>query len=158
MSKALNKNIYIIGGAILFASAFGIVSSVVYSKRKRQAEFDNLMAIINSDVSPTSQSESKGSGFDKDLYKKNPNCVSITPSEAKSQATSLYSAKGGYLKNDDEEAVETFFRNVKSKCDLSRVADYFYGMYKTDLLVFLKSFLSASEMEKYVFKYSNKLR
>lgn len=151
-----NFGIYATLGGVLLAIAFGTTGAIVYSKRKRQSEFDELMRVINANATSTSQAEEKGSGFDIDLYKKNPKCVSITPSEAKNYANNLYKAKGTI--NDDEEAVETFFRVVKSKCDLSRVADAFYGIYKTDLLLHLKSFLSEKELENIVYKYSNKLK
>lgn len=70
---------------------------------------------------------------------------------ARQYAKELYAAKGGVLLNDNEEAVQNVFtKKVKDKVHVSNVAAAFWKDYKKDLYDYLLSFLSESEMEKFV--------
>ena len=68
---------------------------------------------------------------------------------AKDAAKQIYDAKG--ILNDDEESVRDVFKNkVRDKVQVSNVSQAFYTQYKKDLYDYLRSFLSESEMEQYV--------
>lgn len=158
-NKKSNLGLYVLLGGVLLSSGIGIAGAIFYNKRKRQNEYDDLILFINKNKTKQSEAEEQGGGFDRNLYKKNPKCVTITPAQAKEYATKIYNAKKSWYGNDDELAVESVMRNIKTKCDLSRVADSFYGLYrKLDLLTFLKSFLDETEMENIIYKYSNNLK
>lgn len=153
--KGANTGFILLGTGVALAVAMSITGVVVFNKRKRQSEYDFLIKVINANLDENTLSKLKGSSFDKNYYKQNPKCVSIDNLEAQRQAKKIYDAKGTIL--DDTLAVETVFKNSKSKCDVSRFSDAFYGMYQKDMLLYLNSFLDNSEMEKYVYSYTNKL-
>lgn len=58
----------------------------------------------------------------------------------------IWDAKGiPYLTNDDEAAVYGVFRALKSKTQISVLAEYFFQKYNKDLKTFLQSFLNQNE-------------
>ena len=77
------------------------------------------------------------------------------PATVEGYAKIFRDAKG--LVNDDEEAVYGALRSMKYKTQLSQVAERFFQMYKQDLYLFLKSFLSDDELEQ-VAKLVNNLK
>lgn len=153
--KGADTGYVLLGAGAALALGVAITGVVLYNKRKRQGEYDFLIKIIDANLDEVQIAKQKGSPFDKDYYKRNPKCVSIDKNEAQRQSKILYDSKGTF--KDNTVAVEGVFRNVKSKCDVSRIADAFYGMYNTDMLPFLNSFLNGSEMEKLVYTYTNSL-
>ena len=76
----------------------------------------------------------------------------MTDKHARDLAAEIYEAYG--LFNDDESQVEAVFKNLKDKLQVSQLADAFYQKYKKrDMYAYLKSFLDADEMEKYVHQF-----
>lgn len=68
---------------------------------------------------------------------------------AKQYARQLYGAKG-IIKHDTDTVYNVFSKQVKDKVQVSNVSEAFWNIYRKDLLEYLHSFLSESEMEKYV--------
>jgi len=151
-SKSDKMQFVYIGIGVLATTIFGVSAVVIFNKRKRQDEYDYLLKVINANQDEETLSTMKGGAFDRDYYKQNPKCVSITPNEATEYAISLYNAKKWY--DDDEQAVKSVFVELNSKCNLSRVADAFAGKYNKPLLVHLESFLDSEEMAQLVYKYT----
>lgn len=161
MSKKDSKSGGILLGAgLALAIGFAVAGVIVFNKRKRQGEYDFLIKVIDANQDEASLAKQKNSPFDKNYYKQNPKCVSIDNSEAQRQAKALHDAKRFF--KDDVSSVESVFKNIKYKCDVSRIADAFYGLYKVDMLVYLANekdgFLNQGEMEKYVYNYTNSLQ
>jgi hypothetical protein len=72
--------------------------------------------------------------------------LTLTDYGAKLYAEKIYKAKGiPYLTNDDEAAVYGVFRSLKSKTQVSYLAETFFKMYNKDLKAFLQSFLNNNE-------------
>lgn len=59
-------------------------------------------------------------------------------------ADMIYNAAGVF--NDDEDAVYSAFSMLKSKAELSLLADYFQRLYKKSLFEYIQSFLNAEEL------------
>ena len=155
--KGANTGFILLGTGVALAVAMSITGVVVFNKRKRQAEYDYLIKVINDNLDSATAAGFKGGAFDKDLYKKTPNCATIDSAKAKQLSDKLWNAKSIF--NDDEESVESVFKNVSNRCDVSRIADHFYNVRdNNDLLLHLKSFLDNDELEKYVFAYTSKLK
>lgn len=73
-------------------------------------------------------------------------------------ATQIYKAKGRWIiSNDDEQAVENVFTQLKDKVQVSNIAQAFSRGYKRPLEPFLKSFLNESEMQEHVYAPVSKL-
>jgi len=70
----------------------------------------------------------------------------LTTAKAELIAQQLKKAKGVF--NDDETAVVSVFRYLKTQTQLSQVAKVFYSLYKTELFTFLESFLNEKELSK----------
>jgi hypothetical protein len=82
--------------------------------------------------------------------------ILLKDAAAKQYAEELKKAKG--ILDDDEEAIgNVFAKKVKDKIHVSNVARAFWQRYNKDLLAFLKSTLSESEMEKHVLNYVRQL-
>jgi hypothetical protein len=72
--------------------------------------------------------------------------LTLTPYGAKLYADKIYKAKGiPYLTNDDEAAIYGVFRTLKSKTQVSYLAETFFMLYNKDLKAFLQSFLNNKE-------------
>jgi len=158
MSKVGSNSQYILlGTGVALAIGFTITGVIVFNKRKRQGEYDYLIKVISDNLDDVTLASLKGGVFDKEAYKKNPQCATIDSLTAKQLSDKLFNAKG--LLNDDEQAVESVFKNINSRCDVSKIADHFYNAHgKTDLFTYLKSFLNNDELEKYVLFYTSKLK
>lgn len=97
-------------------------------------------------------------GFDPNYYLDKKSKVKITVERASEAIKAIFDAKKGWYEDDDENAVKAALTRCQTKADLSFVSEAFYRTYKKDLLEFLKSFLSKSEMETYVYSVTNKLK
>jgi len=65
-------------------------------------------------------------------------------------ASQLKKAKGGWLDDNEEAVYDVFAKKIKSKVHVANLSKAFWNDHKKDMWEHLKSFLSNSEMEKYV--------
>ena len=72
--------------------------------------------------------------------------------DAKDFARKLSEAKGGWFRDDDEDAVKGVFKQLEDKVQVARLSRVFWDDHKKDMWEHLRSFLSNSEMETYVHK------
>lgn len=158
MKKGISNSQYILlGTGVALAIGFTVAGIVVFNKRKRQGEYDYLIKVINDNLDGITGATLKGGAFDRDIYKKNPQCATIDSLTAKQLSDKLLNAKG--VLSDDVQAVESVFKNLNTKCDVSKIADHFYNAHgKADLFAYLKSFLNNDELEKYILFYTDKLK
>lgn len=64
----------------------------------------------------------------------------------KAWALEVYNARMGWAGDDDEDILYHVFRSLQTQWQLSLFSSVFNYYYKTDLLLFLKGFLSANEL------------
>lgn len=85
--------------------------------------------------------------------------VELNPMTAKQYAQELYKAKGGaWFKNDNEKIVNSVFaKKLKDKVQVANLSLAFWKFYQKDMWEYLHSFLSVTEMEKYVGKPTRQL-
>ena len=78
--------------------------------------------------------------------------LTLNPTDGAAYAKALKQAKGtGWLGNDDEDAVGAVFsKKLKDKVQVAGLSRAFWNRYKMDMWQYLRSFLSNSEMKKYV--------
>ena len=78
--------------------------------------------------------------------------IQLSPARASQIAEKLYKAKGAsWYEDDDEEAVwEVFQKLLRDGVQVANTSRKFYWLYQKDLWEYLSSFLSESEMERYV--------
>lgn len=83
----------------------------------------------------------------------------LPDSQAQQFAKEIYKAKGqGLFSNDDEAAVKAVFaRKLQDKVQVANLSRAFWNLYKKDMWVYLKGFLSSSELESHVNKPVRKL-
>ena len=79
----------------------------------------------------------------------------LTKESAKRFAKEIKEAKGWLY--DDNDKVKAVFDKLKDKGHVSTISKAFLKEYKTDMYDYLLSFLSESEMDKYVHKPVNRL-
>lgn len=72
----------------------------------------------------------------------------LSPKAAASYAKTLKNAKSRW--DDDEIAVQQVFQRIQDKTQVASISKAFFAAYKTDMWQYLKSFLSAEELEDYV--------
>ena len=154
-----NKDwLWLLGGVGVVA----VIGGIIYYTSKRKKE-----ASANSN-NPASSSNKKGGknpapatintkqegttdpfdpGYWKDMAGSVGGKVQILKA-ASSNALSkqIYEAEG--VVNDDEDSVYKVFSGLKSKVQVSYLAEQFQKIYKTDLRDYLKGFLDEEEMEK----------
>ena len=66
-------------------------------------------------------------------------------------AEKIKQAKGRWFEDDNEDAIEQVFSKIlEDKVQVALLSKFFYRRYKLDLWEFLRSFLSAAEMDRYV--------
>jgi hypothetical protein len=82
------------------------------------------------------------SPFNPQFYKGK--AVTITRAFAEKLAEQIHSADGFF--NDDEDAVYAAFRQMKTKNDVSWVADNFQQKYSKDLYTYVRAFMSDDEI------------
>ncbi|QKX07590.1 hypothetical protein HN014_10745 [Aquimarina sp. TRL1] len=75
--------------------------------------------------------------------------------KAREYARILKRAKGRW--RDDTQAVTSVFTQIKDKTQVASISKAFWVDYKKDMWQYLRSFLSAKEMEKYVHRPVRKL-
>lgn len=89
--------------------------------------------------------------------------LSITVADARKYAEQIFKAKKNLLgsnmfwDNDNEAVVLNIFRNLKSKCDVSALSDYFYQKYNLDLLDYLR-FIDKKDNSKILFEIIKNLK
>ena len=69
----------------------------------------------------------------------------------------LHGAKKDFFALDDVAAVESVFKQIRTKVQLAQLSRAFFGQHKLDLWKYLTSFLSHSEMDRYVYRYTKSL-
>ena len=155
--KGESRTPYVLMGIGVTAMlAFGVTGAIIFNQRKRQASFDYLMQVIKDNKPSDAAFSGKGSPFDLSLYIGNPSGAKIPAIDAKAMAEKIYKADG-YFTND-KTAIESVFKNVSNKYDVSAIANAFYQEYnKTDLYAYLKKMLNDSDMNTYVLSYTKKL-
>lgn len=80
----------------------------------------------------------------------------LEASKANQFAKQLKKAKG--IINDDEKLIAAFFgKQLQDKTQVSSISMAFWNLYKIDLWLFLKSFLSEKELHRYVTRSVAKL-
>lgn len=144
-----SKNKLVMYGVIGVGATALITGVLIYNHRKKlKVEYAELLDYINKDINVTGSSldlSFKGNAFDPQLWRKNQSCPSLPIDVVRSYATSIYNAKGRVY--DDEQKVVGVFRQINKKCDVSRLADVFQQMYKTDMYLYLKSFMENTKYE-----------
>ena len=66
-------------------------------------------------------------------------------------AEKIKQAKGRWFEDDNEDAIEQVFSKIlEDKVQVALLSKFFYQRYKLDLWEYLRSFLSAAEMDRYV--------
>lgn len=80
--------------------------------------------------------------------------ASLNDTLAQELAQTLLEAKGSYFWEDDDETAvkDVFQKRLRDKVQVSALARVFWLRYQKDLWVFLKDFLSSTELEAYVTK------
>jgi hypothetical protein len=82
----------------------------------------------------------------KNNLKQNNVVLSLTDYGKQTYSKIIWDSKGvPYLTNDDEAAIYGVFRSLKSKTQVSVLAEYFFQRYNKDLKTFLQSFLNQNE-------------
>lgn len=144
----VTKKQMIIGSAV--AVAGGIVYMLSVS-RAQANEVEQIKKAINTGkgATGTAQDLAQANAFDPNYWKKiskQRKVVLLTPESAKKFSNVLFAAPG--IWNDDEDAVYTTFNKLRSKVQISQVADKFSDDHNKILYDFLDDFLDAEEMEK----------
>lgn len=75
-----------------------------------------------------------------------PKQAKFTQTEYKDMAVKIHNAKSGWLGDDNEDVLYSIFRAIQTQWQLSLLSSFFSTYFSQDLLLFLKSFLSPSEM------------
>lgn len=89
-----------------------------------------------------------------------PKRVKVLPdTQAQQFAKEIYKAKGkGMFSDDNEAAVKAVFsKKLQDKVQVASLSRAFWKLYKKDMWVYLKGFLSSSELESHVSKPVRKL-
>jgi len=155
MKKGSNIGYILLGVGLVATTAFGIAAPIIYNKKQRQANFDYLINVIQQNDDAVSDALGKGSAFDINTYKNTP-CGIIDGAILKSQADKVHGAIGVFF--NDYTALESVFKNLTSKCEVSQLADRFYNEYnQTDMLSYLKNNMSNDNLQKYILNYTSKL-
>lgn len=166
---------FIIGGVALMAAGTGIYLFVLRNKNKnaQMDQYGNLKLkatgkdkettggmgggiLTSKGVHSTAVTEPNWDNpFDINYYKDVKKWVApkalilLRSAAAKQYAKQLYDAKS--IVQDDVDAVyNVFSKKVSDKVQVSNVSEAFWNVYRKDLMEYLTSFLSDSEMEKYV--------
>jgi len=109
---------------------FGVIQT---KEAKAQAEQDKVNA------------SSQTSAYSPNLYKNKPGALLLTSASANALADQIYNAIGNFY--DDENAIYAVLRQLKSKDQLSQLADVFTKRHAADLFTYLRRNLNDSEME-----------
>ena len=88
---------------------------------------------------------SQTSAFSPNLYKDKPGVLLLTSASANALADQIYNAIGNFY--DDENAIYAALRQLKSKEQLSQLADVFVKRHAANLFTYLRRNLSDSEMD-----------
>lgn len=148
-SLVTNNKAYWLGGAAL--TFIAIVAYIIYNRNQNQLVINNIMAAIKPGASdPITTPGAANYGDSRDLgasdvfspgyWQKNPSKVTIwavngdgTPGPAEQFTKTIYSSSG----SSAGPAIVGIFKSLKSKEDVSKLADVFQGQYQTDLYDFL---------------------
>jgi hypothetical protein len=86
-----------------------------------------------------------GNAFDPKFWKKGgAGTLILTDASAKFLAQSVYDSKGFF--NDDEDKLYGVFKSLKTKSQVSYLADVFQHIYKRDMITYINSFMNNNEL------------
>lgn len=157
-----------VGGAGLGIAAIGVF--VMVSKKRKHSQPPKKRSIplgagiqvptIN--VGTTKQEPNWNSPFDMNYLTDVQKWVApkriqeLDTNSAERLAKIIKAAKGTF--NDDEQAINAVFgKELRDKTQVASLSKAFYRLYKKDMWQYLNSFLSESEMQKYVTRHVKRL-
>lgn len=149
-NQNIDPNLLLIGGGLVLAFLGG---KAIFQKLGLVQTTEEKLE--EQEIKTQQQQLSTGNYFDPDFYKKGgTGTLLLTVSGATNLAKIIYDAKG--IINDDEAAVYGVFQSLKTRSQVSFLAEVFFKIYKKSLLAYLQSFLNDSELAV-VAKICNKL-
>ena len=155
MSQSSKQQYWLYGATGLTTT---VIMILLYVRSQNQLVVNNIMAALATKSDPVTDSGLGGSGAKKNLtdlnnsnifvpdwWRNDPSKVTIqfgdgVTGSAAIYADRIYNAKANIMKfsfTDHPEDVVAVFKNLKTKQDVSKLADVFEGRYKTNLLNFL---------------------
>lgn len=153
MTKTQRRNYYLLAALVVILSSVG---GFMYYRNRNQKIVDAIMAVAEGTADPITgggekfgdSRDLKGSEiFDYHWWRKNPSKVSIwfsnadgSDGPAKKLAKQIHEAKFDLKRfqiRDYPEKIVSAFKTLKSKEDVSKLADVFYAMYDEDLYDFI---------------------
>lgn len=156
-NTVISRKTYWLGGA-----SVALILAIIwlwFEKSSNNEIAENIMKVANSSGDSIIKSEGGSTaaqyGDSRDLgiskimstsyWRTNPNNVTIwaknadgTDGPAMKFARQVYDANSSVPFNDNQSSVISVFRSLKSKEDVSKLADVFAGMYKQDLYTYLQ--------------------
>lgn len=143
MAKEINPNLVLAGGAVLLVFLGG---RSIFQKLGLSPSNEDLQ--LQQSIQQAQQSLSSNNYFDPQWWKKAVakygTALILKNDQADGYAKLIYQSKGIF--NDDESQVYGVFEQLKTKSQVSYLADRFYAVYKQSLLQYLNSFLNDKEM------------
>lgn len=165
MMKLSKKTWWMIGG--VGVSAMSIGAFVFFNRRLKQQKnrqtnismpSNNSQPVSIARTAATRQVPNWDNAFDMNYTRevqhwlKPKSIVLLNAQSAQKYAKQLKEANGRF--NDDEAAIEAIFsKQLKDKTNVSSISKAFWELYKKDMWQFLASFLSPTEMNRYVSKH-----
>lgn len=119
----------------------GIIAAVFIGGKKI---LEAIGVIDDGSEQTKQQAQLYGSAFTPSYYKQKPGALLLTNAAADAYARVIYEAKGGIF-NDNESAVYGIFQNLKTKTQVSYLADRFQSLFGKSMVAYLQDFLSDSE-------------
>lgn len=146
MSKEINPNMLLLvgAGALLLTFGKGIKSLFSFGNDEAdQAAQQQLQQLNNTNC------------FSPNYYKGKPGAILLYMADAIRISKIIYDAKGFF--NDDEAAVYGAFQSLKTKTQVSFLAEVFFNKYKVGLWGFLQNMFNEKELAQ-VATIVNKLK
>lgn len=136
MAKKIDVNIilpYVLVGGAIFAG-YKLLQKLGLIKTASEAAASNAASVLQT-----------ANFFAQDYYKTGgAGTLILTNAAADFLAKSVYDSKGYF--NDDEDKLFGVFKSLKTKSQVSYLADIFYQKYRRDMITYIRSFLNDNEM------------
>lgn len=124
---------YVIIGGVIFAG-YKLLQKIGLVKTAADAAASNAAASLQN-----------ANYFSPDYYKTGgAGTLILTAAASDFLAKSIYDSKGIF--NDDEDKLFGVFKSLKTKSQVSFLAEVFYRKYKRDMIAYINSFLNDKEM------------
>lgn len=126
---------------------FILVAGVVFAGYKLLQKIGLVKTAADAAAANAASSLQTANYFSTDFYKKGGAGTMILTAEASDYlAKAVYDSKGWF--NDDEDKLYGVFKSLKTKSQVSFLADVFYQKYRRDMISYISSFLNDSELYK----------